>query len=176
MQFKKLTQVVLIGLSMVAISACTHNKKGTDPNAGSSYEDPYSNNAQTSGLGENSKYGNEGSAQSATAKNTYYFDFDSSLVREQDKPAIYAKADYLIAHPSMKVMIEGHTDPRGSREYNVGLGERRANAVAEVLKSKGVSPSQIRVVSYGAERLAATGHSEQDYQLDRRAVYVRLQG
>ena len=75
----------------------------------------------------------------------------------------------------MNVLLEGHTDPRGSREYNIGLGERRAKAVAQVLTDKGVDPSQIRVVSYGAEKLATAGHSDSDYQLDRRVVLVYVQ-
>lgn len=175
MQLKKLAQIMLIGVSVLTISACTHNKKGTDPNAGSTYEDPY-NKAQASGAGEGNNYGDENSARKLASKDTYYFDFDKSEVHEQDKPAIYAKADYLVANPNAKIILEGHTDPRGSREYNVGLGERRANAVAEILKGKGVSPSQIRIVSYGAEKLAVAGHTEEDYQMDRRAITARLQG
>ena len=80
-----------------------------------------------------------------------------------------------MAHASARVILEGHTDPRGSREYNVALGERRANAVAEFMKEKGVNPEQIRVVSYGAQRLAAPGRTESDYQLDRRVVLVYSQ-
>jgi peptidoglycan-associated lipoprotein len=109
------------------------------------------------------------------AKRTYYFEYDKSDVSDQEKPAIFANAENLVAHPNMKVLLEGHTDPRGSREYNVALGEHRANAVAEIMKSKGVNPDQIRVISYGAERLAVTGHSESDYEQDRRVVLVILQ-
>ena len=111
----------------------------------------------------------------ASGKDVYYFDFDRSVVKPVDMPAIYAKADYLLSHPKAKIILEGHTDPRGSREYNIGLGERRANAIAEVLKSKGVNPSQIRMLSYGAERLAAQGRSEEDYQMDRRAIFAHIQ-
>lgn len=174
MQLKKLAQVLVVAVSMLAIGACTHTKKNMDPNAGGSYNDPY-NRAQASGAGSGADYGDGVGSKHASAKDVYYFDFDRSVVSPQDKPAIYAKADYLIAHPKAKIILEGHTDPRGSREYNVGLGERRANAIADMLKAKGVNPSQIRMLSYGAERLAAQGHSEEDYQLDRRAIFAHIQ-
>lgn len=179
MQLNKLVRIIFIGLSVLLIGACTHNKKGTEGSA-EAYDDPYATSAaaQTSGLGGSGNPYDEtqNGARSASAKDTFYFDFDRSDIRDQDKPALYAKADYLIAHPKSKILLEGHTDPRGSREYNVGLGERRANAIANLLKSRGVNPHQIRVVSYGAEKLAKPGHTDEDYQLDRRAVTARLQG
>lgn len=174
MQLKKLTQVLLMVVSVMAIAACTHTKKNMDPNDPSSYNDPY-NRAQASGAGSNSNFVDGVGSQHASAKDVYYFDFDKSIVKSADMPAIYAKADYLLSHPKAKIILEGHTDPRGSREYNVGLGERRANAIAEILKSRGVNPSQIRMLSYGAERLAAQGHSETDYQMDRRAIFAHIQ-
>ncbi len=180
MQLKKLAQVLLVAASVLAISACTHTKKNMNPNEGSSYDDPYdrtqgAQKAQASGAGSGANYGDGVSSKHATSKDVYYFDFDRSVVKSADMPAIYAKADYLLAHPKAKIILEGHTDPRGSREYNVGLGERRANAIADILKAKGVNPDQIRMLSYGAERLAAQGHSEEDYQMDRRAIFARIQ-
>ena len=102
---------------------------------------------------------------------TYYFAFDSHAVRKADQPAIRKQADYLLAHADAKVIVEGYTDPRGSREYNVSLGERRAKAVAQLLTNQGVNGSKLRVVSYGAEK-ALPGHAEADYQLDRKVVIV----
>lgn len=173
MQLNKLAQILMVGVAVVALSACTHTKKNMG--ADGSYDDPYSR-AQASGAGDGSKYGDANGTRKMASKDTYYFDFDRSEVRPADLPAIYAKADYLVAHPSAKIILEGHTDPRGSREYNVGLGERRALAVADILKSRGVSANQIRILSYGAERLAVAGHNEEAYQMDRRAITARLQG
>lgn len=169
MKLKRIVQLTLIGCGLVALAACSAHKNTdqasvSDMNGGNS-------GAMASGVSDNANYGDAG-PQDSLHKRTYYFDYDKSNVHEDDKPAIFANADYLVAHPSAKVIVEGHTDPRGSREYNVALGERRAEAVIELLKSKGVNPGQIRVVSYGAERLAAPGHTESDYQLDRRAVIV----
>ena len=95
----------------------------------------------------------------------------SNVVHEADRPAIASNANKLAAK-SASAMLEGHTDPRGSREYNVGLGERRAKAVAQLMTEKGVSPKQIRVVSYGAEKPASQGQSEEDFQQDRRVVLI----
>jgi peptidoglycan-associated lipoprotein len=106
------------------------------------------------------------------SKKVVYFDFDSSTVHDEDRAIIQAHADYLSQHPGVKVTLEGHTDERGSREYNIGLGERRANAVAEMMKLMGVSPQQISTVSYGEERPAALGHDESAWHLNRRVEIV----
>ena len=123
-------------------------------------------------MGDSNGFGGD---SNPLAKRVYHFEFNKSEVLEEDKSGIAANADNLISHPSAKILLEGHSDPRGSREYNVALGERRANAVADLLKAKGVNPDQIRTISYGAERLATPGHSEEDYQQDRRVVLVYLQ-
>ncbi|HZJ81633.1 MAG TPA: OmpA family protein, partial [Guyparkeria sp.] len=81
-----------------------------------------------------------------------------------------ANADFLKANGNRKAVIEGHTDERGSREYNIALGERRANAVRDVLQSYGVSASQIDTVSYGEERPAVEGRGEAVWAQNRRAV------
>lgn len=175
MQLKKIANAILITTSIITLSACTHTKKNMDdPSMGGNN---MTSSSEATGAGSHSTY-NDGVNRSkgTISKNIYYFDFDRSEVHQNDLPAIYAQADYLMGHPAAKIILEGHTDPRGSREYNVGLGERRAHAIAEVLKDKGVNPQQIRVLSYGAERLAAAGRTEEDYQLDRRSVVVYIQG
>lgn len=181
MQLKKWIQVILIGGSILALTACTHKKPMQDDlainDANTSYSDE-SSNVQSAGLGDDSQFGDQGGSSSRrnmAANRTYYFDYDSNVVHDEDKPAIEANAEKLTKQPNKKVMLEGHTDPRGSREYNIGLGERRAKAVAQIMTAKGVNRNQIRVVSYGAEKLASTGHTEADYQQDRRGVLVYLQ-
>lgn len=165
-------QIVLISSSILTLAACSSHKK-PDQSAINAANASYSNGAEASGLGRESEFGEQGGARSLS-KRTYYFDYDNYVVREEDKPAILANANYLMSHHNAKIMLEGHTDPRGSREYNIGLGERRAKAVAALMTSKGVNPAQIRVVSYGAEKMASAGHSESDYQQDRRVVLVYL--
>lgn len=174
MKLKKWMQVALVGVSIIALSACSSKHKSQDQSEINDANDAY-NGAQSSGLGDQSNFGDEQSphAGNLIAKRVYYFDFDSDVVHADNKPAIAANAEKLVRLHG-KAMLEGHTDPRGSREYNIGLGERRAKAVAAILRAKGVNPAQIRIVSYGAEKLAAPGHSEADYQKDRRVVLVYL--
>lgn len=179
MKLKTFVQMMVMSCGILGLTACAALHKDSTDEANNSADVNSSaagSGVQTSGVGDNSNFNGEGSVggSRSLAKRTYYFEFDRSDVRASDKPAIFANADHLVAHPKAKVLLEGHTDPRGSREYNVALGERRANAVAEMLKSKGVNPSQIRVISYGAERLAVPGHSEEHYQQDRRVVLVYL--
>jgi peptidoglycan-associated lipoprotein len=174
MKIKKLVQAMIVTCGIIGLVACSSFGKKNDAAVSDANA---AGGAQTMGAGDNNSFGSDGneSPEQLLAKRTYYFEFDKSEVREQDKPAISANADNLVAHPSAKILLEGHTDPRGSREYNVALGEHRANAVADMLKAKGVNPDQIRVISYGAERLAVPGHTEQDFQQDRRVVLVYLQ-
>lgn len=173
MTLKQWAQVVFIGAGILTLTACSSARKPMDDAAVNDENAAYNSDAQSSGAGDDSNF-NDGSRAAASGK-VYYFDFDSNTVHDSDLPAISANARKLSAQPGMNVLLEGHTDPRGSREYNIGLGERRAKAVAEILTQKGVDPSQIRVVSYGAEKLATPGHSDADYQQDRRVVLVYVQ-
>lgn len=172
---KKLTRIMLICGGVAVLSACSYLHRHNNSDANGEGDASSSSVAESSGVGNAEGYTERSDAaanQSLVANRTYYFDFDKNQVHDSDKPAIYANANYLLAHPNAHIVLAGHTDPRGSREYNVALGERRANAVLDLLKSKGVNANQIRVVSYGQEKLASPGHTEQDYQLDRRAVIV----
>jgi len=109
---------------------------------------------------------------SILAKRVIYFDFDSSDIKEEYRDIIKAHATYLANHPQASVVLEGNADERGSREYNIGLGERRANAVRRILSLQGASSSQLEAVSYGEERPVAFGHDESSWQLNRRVEIV----
>ena len=171
MQLKKIAQVMLVA-GVFVLSACSSLHRHT---SGSGVES--GSDAETTAMnGDEGVNGEDTGGESLAKKRIYYFDFDKSNVQETDRPAIVANADYLIAHPGTKIILEGHTDPRGSREYNVALGERRANAVLDILRERGVNSGQVRVVSYGAERPAVAGHTETVFQQDRRAVIVVEQG
>lgn len=147
--------------------------------------DGVKNGGQTAGLGAQAGFANKDGKFGGSDANgsggkslngctmtvgqqTLYFDFNKSEVRDQDLACIKVQADYLNAHPEAKVILEGYTDPRGSREYNVALGQRRADAVDAVLSQAGVNAAQLRTVSYGSEKLASEGHTDADYALDRR--------
>ena len=97
-----------------------------------------------------------------------YFDFDSSEVRPEDQDSVAGHAMQLSNNQMYRVRLEGHADERGSREYNIGLGERRSQAVRQLLLIQGVGVSQVSTVSFGEERPAARGSSESDYAQNRR--------
>jgi peptidoglycan-associated lipoprotein len=108
-------------------------------------------------------------------KNVVYFDYDSSEIRSGDVAIVAAHAAYLVKFPTARVRLEGHTDERGSREYNIGLGERRAQAVRRALLAQGVADAQVTTVSYGEERPASDGSDEAAYARNRRVEFVHAQ-
>ena len=109
---------------------------------------------------------------SLLSQRTIYFEFDRSNVRSEFRPIVDAHAAYIQANPSARVILEGHTDERGSREYNLGLGERRGNSVEELLRAAGVSSRQLEVVSYGEERPVCRESNEDCWQRNRRTEIV----
>lgn len=175
----KKTLVALI--TVAALAGCaskgTHDTQATMPtpvdnNASSSVGDTSGQPVQ---IGDQSDAASRGIGLFDTnlKANVIYFAFDSSEIDSDGTAKIEKLAKYLTANPSTKVRIEGNTDERGTREYNVGLGERRANAVQSALQARGVSAQQLSVISYGEERPAAAGHDEAAWAQNRRAVVVR---
>lgn len=110
-----------------------------------------------------------GNGKSQPALATLYFDFDQSTIRDEFKTALEGHAAYLQDNPSRNIAIEGHADERGSREYNIGLGQRRADAVKRLLTVLGVADKQIETISYGEEKPLQTGHDEASWAKNRRA-------
>ncbi len=100
-----------------------------------------------------------------------YFDFDSSEIKSEYNAVVAAHAKYLATNSSLKVRLEGNTDERGTREYNIGLGERRAQAVRRALLLQGVSEAQVATLSYGEERPAVAGNDEAAYAKNRRVEF-----
>ena len=109
-----------------------------------------------------------GDADDLLNQRVIYFDFDSSSLTPEAQRVVEAHADYLAGNTGMAVVLEGHADERGTREYNLALGERRANAVTEMFQVLGVAPDAIRPISYGEERPVAMEHDESAWSLNRR--------
>ena len=101
-----------------------------------------------------------------------FFDFDSSVLTPQARQILDGQAAWLGRYPNVRLMIEGHCDERGTREYNLALGERRAAAAANYLVALGVDQSRVSTISYGKERPYALGHDEESWAQNRRAVSV----
>src|SRR5690348_15745892 len=125
MTLKKSIQLIVIGSSVVTLAACSSAHKYRDTAAINDANSAYSDNAQASGAGDESSFGDD-QANGGTKRlssndghRTYYFDYDSNVVHDSDKPAINANAQKLASSTKNKALLEGHTDPRGSREYNI---------------------------------------------------------
>jgi peptidoglycan-associated lipoprotein len=113
------------------------------------------------------------SQQTAQLSKTIYFDFDSFVVRDEFRPTIEQYAKLLNADRKKKLTIEGHTDERGGREYNLALGQKRAEAVQKSLTLLGVNATQIEAVSFGKERPAVQGGDEAAWARNRRAELIQ---
>lgn len=111
-------------------------------------------------------------AARATLEEVVYFDYDESEIRSDSEAKLRAKVEILRANPSLRVRIEGHADERGSTEYNLALGTRRAEAVRQFFTSFGIDASRFAITSYGEERPAAEGSSEDAWSQNRRAEFV----
>ncbi len=183
---KKVTSWLVMGLMVALLAGCASTPETTEApvqEGGSAQSQGQvqgqkmeSQGAQAQGTGTQGelKGSDLQNPQSPLSQRVFYFDFDSSEIRSEYADVLAAHGQYLASHPDQKVVVEGHTDQRGSREYNLALGERRANAVKRVLVLNGASEDQISVVSYGEEKPAAFGDSEEAMQKNRRAelVYV----
>lgn len=101
-----------------------------------------------------------------------YFSFDKSNIKSEYASIIQAHSAYLAKHPNVHIRLEGYTDERGTREYNMALGERRDNSVEELLTQEGVAKDQIDTISYGEQNPVATGHDESSWRLNRRVEIV----
>ena|SRR5690242_882517 len=115
-------------------------------------------------------------ATKAFATRTIYYDYDAYNVKEEYLPVMQAHSKFLLAHKDVKLRIEGNCDERGSREYNLALGQRRADSVKRALMLMGVPARQIETVSYGSEKPKSSAHDEQAYAENRRSDLVYVGG
>ena len=143
----------------------------TESNAGAQSEGA---NAANAAGGAGNQDETAGPQAGLLATRVVYFDFDSAVIQGAGVDVVAAHAKYLAANPQARVRLEGNTDERGSREYNIGLGERRAQSVRRALMLQGALDGQISTVSYGEERPAAPGHDEEAWAKNRRVEIVYL--
>jgi peptidoglycan-associated lipoprotein len=187
-QFPKL---MVVGVLVLALAGCAgSSKKATKGAAGGEWA-AGAGGAETSPLGEggglkgdewgvvegatggNGGYGSPTDPRAATLQSqVIYFEYDSSVVAPQYLEVVRAHGEYLKKNPNVRANLEGHTDERGSREYNIALGQRRSDAVMNLLIAQGVSASQLSSVSFGEEKPASYGSGEDAWSKNRR-VEVR---
>ncbi|RBP84694.1 peptidoglycan-associated lipoprotein Pal [Marinomonas rhizomae] len=194
MSVTKLGKFAVIGLSAAWIAGCSTT--ATDTDSSTVAEDATSTEQANETAAENSDQAfgaGQGDAMTsviveedvatnddngmdslAGVETVFYFDFDKSIVRPESREALAKHAEYLVSHPDARAVLEGHADERGTREYNMALGERRAKAISRYLTIQGVAASQIETVSFGEEVPVAFGHDSNAWQLNRR-VEIRYE-
>ena len=178
MPIKNLIKSVVIGLALVSLAACKSSSDAETEvtkagSMSSTSSESTSSAAQASGAGTSGRLSAEQiQAENALRQTVFYFDFDIAEFRGADRETLTYHARDLYANPSKRLRLEGQADERGTREYNLALGERRANSILNYLIVNGASRSQIEVVSYGEERPAMTGQSESVYNRNRRVEVV----
>jgi peptidoglycan-associated lipoprotein len=145
------------------------------PGAGGETANGQGASTSVSPLGDSGTSGAAGAGPGGAAGKIIYFDFDKSDIRAEFAPIVQVNAQFLVAHPGSKLKLEGNTDERGTREYNIGLGERRAQAVRRALMLQGVAETQLTTVSFGAERPAVAGDTEEAWAKNRRVELVYTQ-
>lgn len=171
---RTLKLLTIAGLLLAA--ACSSDKTRTDENASGSSSSGTYGSGPSSGTGSGGIVGGpnaSGRKAGMPSSNVLYFEFDSSDLKPAGAALADAWAAYLTANPSARVRLEGHTDERGTREYNVGLGERRGNSVMQALTSRGVAERQLTVSSFGEERPVSSGHDESAWSQNRRVEIVQ---
>ena len=169
--FKNYLITLICSLALVTMTACSSKndqsslvEDGSDASLGLD-----SDGALTVGEPNGSADGWNGPAELAD-NHTIYFAYNSENIQDQYLGVMQANAAYLKKNPEARVIIEGHTDERGTPEYNIALGERRARSVARYMQNLGVDVNQLSIVSYGEEKSAVEGHDESAWSKNRRAV------
>lgn len=182
MQLNKVLKGLAIALPMITLAACSSNEstdsaaasETTNAGAGTAVTTPADQTTVATPVeaGDAALSEQEMRNQQLRQEQTVYFKFDNAEIQPDYQDMLTAHAEYLRDNGAVKVVVEGHADERGTPEYNIALGERRANAVAKYLQALGVSASQIAIVSYGEEKPLVLGHSDADYAKNRRSVLV----
>ncbi|KTD31757.1 peptidoglycan-associated lipoprotein precursor (19 kDa surface antigen) (PPL) [Legionella moravica] len=170
MKAGSLYKLGLLIASVLLVASCSKTPGSAD---GAALSD---GDASAQGLGQMTHFAGQEPGESYTTQaphnQLYLFSYDDSTLASKYLPSVNAQAEYLKTHSGARVLLAGHTDERGSREYNVALGEHRANTVADILFMAGVSRQQVRVVSYGKERPANYGHDEASHAQNRRVEFT----
>jgi len=162
------TTATIAAITMLTVGACAKKAPDTLPPA----PDGTGTTDTGAGTGTGVVPGSQEDFVATVSSDRIFFDLDQYNVDAQDQTTLQSQAQWLARYPAVRVTLEGHADERGTRDYNIALGERRANAAKNYLASLGVDSNRIQVISYGKERPAALGSNEEAWAQNRRAVTV----
>lgn len=165
------TTAMIAAIAMLAVGACAKKAPDTLPPNPDGVDDGTGGGGGGTGVIP----GSQQDFLNNISSDRIYFGFDQYNVDAEDQATLASQSQWLQRNPAVRVLLEGHADERGTRDYNLALGERRANAAKNYLASLGVDPSRIEVISYGKERPADTASTEEAYAKNRRAVTVVIQ-
>lgn len=176
--FKQFVLCTAIALGLT-VSGCAGKAKKPAPPANPGTSSGISTGGFSEGSGDGAALGSGTAGSDDTSgldltQRTVFFQLDSSDMDSAGQAVVARFGKYLVSKPTAKLRLEGHADERGTREYNVGLGERRANAVQSALLAAGANAAQISVVSYGEERPAVEGQDEFAWTKNRRVEIIQL--
>ena len=163
----KTVRVALVALLCIGAAACS-KKQEVKPQP----SQPMDNNTSSQPTGNGKYTPGDLDTDACLRQRVVYFDFDKDEIKPEFQQIMACHAKYLQDRPSAAMRLEGNTDERGTREYNLGLGERRGNAVSSALQANGGSASQINVVSYGKEKPTCREHNEDCWSKNRRVQIV----
>ena len=178
MRLNKIVKSLAIALPLLVLSACSSNSEVEDQSKADTNaqvtQNEKQNSVQVTAAKRAAAIEEQKRQELAKLRSEHiiYFDFDVSNVNDEYATILDAHAKYLNANSNVKVLVEGHADERGTPEYNIALGERRAKSVATYLENMGVNANQLNVVSYGEEKPMVKDRSENAFTKNRRAVLV----
>ncbi len=166
----QILKLILMGTVVVTLISCSSDPKKEDPIATETTSES-DTRSDVGGATDISTHPLD-EKTGLLSRRIIYFEFNKANISDDDREFISAHARYLSENSSTNVVLEGHADERGTREYNISLGERRAKAVMQLLVLQGASKSQIEVISFGEERPVALGHDESSWSQNRRVELV----
>jgi peptidoglycan-associated lipoprotein len=173
---KRLTSLAAIALVLSLSAGCAHrrtaNELPPEPPSATATAEAGEGQVQDNGIAPAALPGSRADFLQTVPSDRVFFDFDSFALDDQDRATLDAQAAWLTRNAGVRVTIEGHADERGTREYNLALGDRRANAARDYLESRGIAASRMQTISWGKERPANPASTEEAYAENRRAVTV----
>jgi peptidoglycan-associated lipoprotein len=169
---RKTTSLLAIAAALAMTAGCRSRQAADLPPEPLGSTPGQESSSQDSAVGTTALPGSRADFMQSVPSDRVHFDYDSYSLDAEARGVLDAQATWLTRNANVRVTIEGHADERGTREYNLALGDRRANAARDYLQSRGVAGSRMTTISWGKERPAVEGSSEQSYRQNRRAVTV----